>query len=165
MQSSYSLIKNGFATSGEKKIITTHYVGKLNSLEEENTTEDEVIEEVVQTPKIDPEELLKRYEEIGKRIIQDAENEKKAILLRTQMEASAAEKKAYEKGYEQGIQNGYDDGYKKVYDETIENAKKEASDIVEKAEKLLNLAQKDYSEYLESKRNEKVPFLYFVHSD
>ena len=72
------------------------------------------------------------------------------------MEASSAEKKAYEKGYEQGIQNGYDDGYKKAYDETIENAKKEASDIVEKAEELLNSAQKDYSEYLDSKRNEIV---------
>lgn len=28
MQSSYSLIKNGFAKSGEKKIITTEYVSK-----------------------------------------------------------------------------------------------------------------------------------------
>ena len=156
MQSSYSLIKNRFATSGEKKIITTEYVGKHNIQEEESTIEDEALEEVVQTPKIDPEELLKRYEEIGKRILQDAENEKKALILRTQMEASSAEKKAYEKGYEQGLQNGYDDGDKKAYDETIENAKKEASDIVEKAEELLNSAQKDYSEYLDSKRNEIV---------
>ncbi|MBE6062721.1 MAG: flagellar biosynthesis protein [Clostridium butyricum] len=156
MQSSYSLIKNGFATTGEKKIITTEYVGKLNNIENDNIQEDEIVEQVPQVPQIDPEELLKRYEEIGKRIIKDAENEKKALLLRTQMEASLEEKKAYEKGYEQGSQNGYEDGYKKAYDETIEKAKAEAADIVQKAEKLLNSAQKDYSEYLASKRNEIV---------
>lgn len=156
MQSSYSLIKNGFATNGERKIITTHYVGKRSVVEEENDIEDEIVEEVPQIPKIDPEELLKRYEEIGKRIISDAENEKKALILRTEMEASVAEKKAYEKGYEQGMQNGYDDGYKKAYDETIENAKSEAANIVDEAEKLLNSAQKDYAEYLESKKSEIV---------
>ena len=37
------------------------------------------------------------------------------------MEASNAEKDAYQKGYDQGIKNGYDDGYRKAYDETIEN--------------------------------------------
>ncbi|NME82770.1 FliH/SctL family protein [Clostridium sp. SM-530-WT-3G] len=156
MRSSYSLIKNNFATTGEKKIITTHYLKKNINVNQEDIIEEELVEEVPQVPKVDPEELLKRYEEIGQRIIQDAENEKKAILLRTQMEASVAEKNAYEKGYEQGIKNGYDDGYKKAYDENIENAKQEASTIIEKAEKLLNSAQKDYSEYLESKRNEIV---------
>lgn len=157
MQSSYSLIKNRFATNGEKRVITTEYVGKYSKTEEqEEIIEEEVVEETPKAPKIDPEELLQRYEEIGKRIISDAENEKRAILLRTEMEASTAEKKAYEKGYEQGMQNGYDDGYKKAYDETIDDAKNKAADIIEKAEKLLNSAQKDYAEYLDSKKDEIV---------
>lgn len=164
MQSSYSLIKNGFTASGEKKIITTEYVSKLElaAIEEEKKRkqleeEQKAIEEnETKKSKIDPEELLQRYEEIGKRIIQDAENEKKALLLRTQMEASNAEKKAYETGYEQGMKNGYDDGYKKAYDETIEKAQKEADDIVGKAEQLLKSAQGDYADYLERKRNEIV---------
>lgn len=72
------------------------------------------------------------------------------------MEASNAEKNAYEKGYEQGMKNGYDDGYKKAYDETIENAQKQAADIVGNAEKLLKSAQSDYAEYLDNKKNEVI---------
>ena len=152
MQSSYSLIKNALAKDAGNKVITTEYIRK-------NNTEDEIIveeneEEVVKAPQIDPEELLKRYEEIGKRIVEDAEKEKKALLLRTQMEASAAEKEAYEKGYSQGNKNGYEDGYKKAYDETIENAKNEANQLVEKAEKLLRSAQNEYNNYLEVKKTE-----------
>ena len=161
MQSSYSLIKNGLATAGERKVITTEYVSKaqIAAMEEEKKRqieEEKKREEEAKAPKIDPEELLKRYEEIGKRIIQDAENEKKALLLRVQMESSNAERDAYEKGYEQGMKNGYDDGYKKAYDETIENAQKQAADIVEKAENLLRSAQSDYADYLERKRTEVI---------
>lgn len=112
MQSSYSLIKNGFAKSGEKKVITTEYVSKAQIAAIEEAKKRQLEEELLNESKkanssqIDPEELLKRYEEIGQRIIQDAENEKKALLLRIQMEASNAEKNAYEKGYEQGMKNG-----------------------------------------------------------
>lgn len=159
MQLSYNLIKNGFTKTGEKKIITTDYVSKAQIAEMEeaakNQEEEEVIEkEEVKAPKIDPEELLRKYEEIGKRIVQDAENEKKALLLKVQQDAINAEKNAYEKGHEQGMKNGYDDGYKKAYDETIENAQSEAAEIVEKAENLLRSAQNDYAEYLNRKRNE-----------
>ncbi|NSB91441.1 flagellar biosynthesis/type III secretory pathway protein FliH [Clostridium saccharobutylicum] len=122
MQSSYRLIKNEFAKQGESKLISTEYVSKNPKVEEEL----EEIEEEIKAPEIDPEELLKRYEDIGQRILQDANNEKQAIILRTQMETQAAEKKAYKEGYEQGLQNGYEDGYKKAYEETIEQAKVEA---------------------------------------
>ncbi|MGN0144670.1 MAG: FliH/SctL family protein [Clostridium sp.] len=159
MQLSYNLIKNGFTKTGEKRVITTDYVSKaqIAAMEElaKNQEQEEVIEkEEVKAPKIDPEELLRKYEEIGKRIVQDAENEKKALLLKAQQDAINAEKDAYEKGHEQGMKNGYDDGYKKAYDETIENAQSEAADIVEKAENLLRSAQNDYAEYLNRKRNE-----------
>ena len=148
MQSSYSLIKNGFAKQGENKVISTKYVSKRMVYEELEATE----EIIIKVPEIDPEELLRRYEDIGQRIIQDAKKEKQIIALRAQMDADVAEKKAYEKGHEQGLQNGYDDGYKKAYDETIDVAKAEASDIVNKAELLLKSAHENYSEYLEAKK-------------
>ncbi|BCZ48594.1 flagellar assembly protein FliH [Clostridium gelidum] len=154
MQSSYSLIKNGFAKEGESKVISTEYVRPKamfeELLEEQAVEEEETV--IVKVPQIDPEELLRRYEDIGHRIIQDAKREKQVIDLRAQMEANAAEKKAYETGYEQGLQNGYDDGYKKAYDETIEVAKAEAADIVSKAELLLKSAHENYSKYLEAKK-------------
>lgn len=154
MQSSYSLIKKGFAKEGHNKVISTEYVSKkavLRELEEENEEDIEV-----KVPQIDPEELLKKYEDIGQRIIEDAKREKQAITLRAQMEATAAEKEAYEKGYEQGLKNGYEDGYKKAYDETIDGAKAEASKIVNKAEILLKSAHENYEKYLEVKKVEVV---------
>lgn len=154
MQSSYrSLIKKNFAKSGENKVISTEYVCKKPVFEriEMDQIEEEVIEQV---PQIDPEELLKRYEDIGQRIIQDAKREKQAIALRAQMEANAAEKAAYEKGYAQGLENGYEDGYKKVYEENVEAAKAEAAEIVNKAEALLRSAHENYEQYLEDKKLE-----------
>lgn len=155
MQSSYSLIKNGFSKQGESKVISTDYVSP-KAIFEELIEEEQIVEEeeevIVKVPQIDPEEILRRYEDIGQRIIQDAKREKQVIDLRAQMEANVAEKKAYEKGYEQGLQNGYDDGYKKAYDETIDSAKAEATDIVSKAELLLKSAHDNYSKYLEAKK-------------
>ncbi|MBN7573045.1 flagellar biosynthesis protein [Clostridium sp. 2-1] len=155
MQSSYRLIKKDFAKSGTSKVISTEYISK-KAVSEEIEEEKEEEEIVVKAPQIDPEELLKRYEDIGQRIIQDAKNEKQIIVLRAQMDANASEKKAYEKGYAQGLENGYDDGYKKAYDETIESARAEAADIVNKAELMLKSAHENYERYLESKKNEIV---------
>ena len=151
MQSSYRLIKKDFAKQGKSKVISTQYVNKKSAAEEE-------IEEVIveKSPQADPEELLKRYEDIGQRIIQDAKKEKQIIVLRAQMDANVAEKKAYEKGYAQGLENGYDDGYKKAYDETIDKAKAEAEEIVNKAEALLRSAHENYEKYLENKKNDIV---------
>ncbi|OPJ64502.1 FliH/SctL family protein [Clostridium chromiireducens] len=153
MQSSYNLIKKASAKQGESKIISTKYNIKMPVFEEiEVVSEEEVV--VVKEPEVDPEELLKRYEDIGQRIIQDAKQEKQMIALRAQMDANAAEKKAYEKGYAQGLENGYDDGYKKAYDETIETAKAEAAEIVSKAEILLRSAHENYEKYLEDKKSD-----------
>jgi len=153
MQSSYSLIKNGFAKQGENKVISTEYVSKKIGYQDiEENKELEEKEVIIKAPEIDPEELLRRYEDIGQRIIQDAKKEKQIIALRAQMDANVAEKKAYKKGHEQGLQNGYDDGYKKAYDETIDVAKAEAADIVSKAELLLKSAHENYAEYLEAKK-------------
>jgi flagellar assembly protein FliH len=159
MRSSYNLIKRGFSTEGESRVISTKYEIKKTEeelIEEEmESLEEEVVDEIKE-PEIDPEEVLRRYEDIGQRIIQDAKKEKQIITLRAQMDASVAEKKAYEKGYEQGTQNGYDDGYKKAYDETIDAAKAEAAEIVSKAELLLKSAHENYCDYLEVKKAEIV---------
>jgi flagellar assembly protein FliH len=150
MQSSYSLIKKGFAKQGENKVISTEYINRKAVFEElEEEKKEEII---VKAPEIDPEELLKRYEDIGERIIQDAKKEKQVIALRAQMDANVAEKNAYKKGYEQGLQNGYDDGYKKAYDETIDAAKAEAEDTVSKAELLLKSTHENYLKYLDEKK-------------
>jgi flagellar assembly protein FliH len=150
MQSSYSLIKKASVKQGEHKVVSTKYISKnpVSEQIEEEKNEDVI----VKAPQIDPEELLKRYEDIGERIIQDAKKEKQVLALRAQMDANIAEKNAYKKGYEQGLQNGYDDGYKKAYDETIDAAKAEAEDIVSKSELLLKSAQENYSKYLADKK-------------
>lgn len=156
MQSSYSLIKKASAKEGTSRVISTEYKIKKPIFEELGVEVEEQEEVVGQTPKIDPEELLKRYEDIGQRIIQDAKNEKQMIVLRAQMDADIAEKKAYEKGYEQGLQNGYEDGYKKAHDETLEAAQAEAAEIVSKAEAILKSAHENYEKYLEIKKIEVV---------
>lgn len=151
MQSSYNLIKKGFSKTGDDRVISTEY--KTRKPVFEKIVSEEIEEEAIeQIPKVDPEELLKRYEDIGQRIIQDAKNEKQGILLKAQMEANRAEKEAYEKGYAQGLENGYDDGYKKAYEENVEIAKAEAEEIIAKADKLLKSANEVYEEYLETKK-------------
>lgn len=154
MQSSYNIIKSNFTKESEKKIISTEYVVK-NYIPEEIQPEEEV-EVVEEEPKIDQEEVLRKYEDIGKRIIKDAQREKEGIVLKARLNADKSEKEAYEKGYNQGIQNGYDDGYKKAYEETVEKAKLEAEKTINNAETLLKGARENYSEYLESKKTEVI---------
>lgn len=156
MQSSYKVIKKDFTQKGQRKVIETEYVIKKTLIEDQFYDQENGEEEIVQSSKIDPEEIMKRYEDIGQRILQDAKNEKQAILLRAQMDANISEKEAYEKGYEQGIKNGYDDGYKKAYDETIDSAKTEAEEIIAKAESLLKSAHENYLKYLEDKKKDVI---------
>ena len=141
MQSSYNIIKSSFTKESEKKIISTEYVVKNYIPEEIEPEEIEVVEE---EPRIDPEEVLRKYEDIGKRIIQDAQREKEGMILKMQLNADKAEKE------------GYDDGYKKAYEETIEKAKFEAEEIINNAETLLKSARENYSEYLESKKTDVI---------
>ncbi|NFT06928.1 MULTISPECIES: FliH/SctL family protein [unclassified Clostridium] len=148
MQSSYSIIKKNCALDAEKKKISTEYVSKKIELDE---NQEEVQEEVYSKEEVDA--LIAKYEEIGKRIIQDANNEKQGIILRGTMQAQNLEKEAYEKGYEEGLQNGYDDGYKKAYDENIDLAKAKSQEIIDKAEDVLRSANENYAKYLEDKKS------------
>ncbi|MBN1037808.1 flagellar biosynthesis protein [Clostridium botulinum] len=149
MQSSYSIIKKNCALDAEKKKISTEYVSKKIELDENL---EEVQEEVYSKEEVDV--LIAKYEEIGKRIIQDANNEKQGIILRGTMQAQNLEKEAYEKGYEEGLQNGYDDGYKKAYDENIDLAKAKSQEIIDKAEDVLRSANENYAKYLEDKKSD-----------
>ncbi|ACD22963.1 flagellar biosynthesis protein [Clostridium botulinum] len=149
MQSSYSIIKKNCALDAEKKKISTEYVSKKIELDE---NQEEVQEEVYSKEEVDA--LIAKYEEIGKRIIQDANNEKQGIILRGTMQAQNLEKEAYEKGYEEGLQNGYDDGYKKAYDENIDLAKAKSQEIIDKAEDVLRSANENYAKYLEDKKSD-----------
>ncbi|MBN1051176.1 flagellar biosynthesis protein [Clostridium botulinum] len=149
MQSSYSIIKKNCALDAEKKKISTEYVSKKIELDENL---EEVQEEVYSKEEVDA--LIAKYEEIGKRIIQDANNEKQGIILRGTMQAQNLEKEAYEKGYEEGLQNGYDDGYKKAYDENIDLAKAKSQEIIDKAEDVLRSANENYAKYLEDKKSD-----------
>ncbi len=153
MRSSYNnVIKSQFTKSSESKIIATEYVAK-NYIPE---IEEEIEEEIVVQPKVDPEEILRKYDEIGKNIIEEAQRNKQRIEMEAEISAQNAEKEAYEKGYDQGIQNGKEDGYKQAYEETIEKAKGEAEDIVNKAQEILKNAQNDYNKYLDNKKNEVI---------
>ncbi|GAA0078707.1 FliH/SctL family protein [Clostridium sp. CTA-5] len=153
MQSSYSVIKKDCALDGDKRKISTNYVipkkQEIDELEEEKKEEQYYSKEEV-------ENLYKQYEEIGKRIIKDANNEKEAILLRATMQAQTLEKEAYEKGYDEGIKNGYDDGYKKAFDENIDLAKEKAEEIIKRAEEILDSANENYVRYLEKKKIEVI---------
>ncbi len=153
MQSSYNVIKSQFTKSGESKAISTEYVVK--NFIPEIEPEDEVIdEEVVVQPQVDPEEILRKYDEIGKSIIEEAQQKKQKIETEAEINAQKVEKEAYEKGYAQGINNGKEDGYKQAYEETIEKAKEEAANIIERAEQILKGAERDYNNYLTSKKND-----------
>ena len=153
MRSSYNIIKSQFTKNSEKKVISTDYEVK-NVLTERLKEAEEEEEEIQVKPQIDPEEILRKYEEIGKTIIREAQQNKQKIEIEAQINAENKEKEAYEKGYNQGIKNGEEDGYNKTYNETIEKAKAEAEEIVKKAEGILKNAQTDYAEYLEGKKNE-----------
>ena len=97
MQLSYNnVIKSQFAKNSERKVIATEYVAKNYIPEVEE--EEEEIEEIVVQPKVDPEEILRKYDEIGKNIIEEAQRNKQKIELEAEITAQNAEKEAYEKG-------------------------------------------------------------------
>lgn len=151
MQSSYSIIKKDCALDAEKKKISTEYTSKQKESEFEEF-EEEIKEEFYSKEEV--ESLIEKYEQMGKTIIQEANNKKEAIVLQSTINCEKLEKEAYEKGYEEGLKNGYDDGYKKAYDENIDLAKEKAKEIIDKAETILKTANYNYEKYLEEKKSD-----------
>lgn len=138
MQSSYSLIKKDQALSGEQMKISTNYVAKITNESNSNGRENE-------------SNMVGNFEVIGASIIKEAQRKRDQILIESKTQAALIEKNAYEKGYNQGIQNGHEDGKKEAIAATIPKAKKEATNIINNAEKILSGAEQDYKEYLKKK--------------
>ncbi|MGG7176580.1 FliH/SctL family protein [Clostridium paraputrificum] len=148
MQSSYNLIKKDRALSGDLKKISTEY-NKVESYE----SIDEVVEESGITLE-EAQNYIKNYENIGRNILAEAQAKRDSFMVEAITKAEAMEKEAYEKGYEQGVENGYSDGKKEALDKYIPQAENQYNNILMKAEKILKGAEKNYEEYLESKKQE-----------
>lgn len=138
MQSSYSLIKKEQALSGDLMKISTNYVAKTNDGYGSNEIESDT-------------NMIGNFEIIGAGIIKEAHRKRDQILLESRTQAALIEKNAYEKGYNQGLQNGHEDGKTEAIEATLPQARKEAEDIINKAESILSSAEQDYKEYLDNK--------------
>ncbi|PRR79433.1 flagellar biosynthesis protein [Clostridium vincentii] len=149
MQSSYSLIKKDQALSGEQMKISTNYVAKTTNESNSNVRENE-------------SNMVGNFEVIGASIIKEAQRKRDQILIESKTQAALIEKNAYEKGYNQGIQNGHEDGKKEAIAATIPKAKKEATDIINNAEKILSGAEQDYNEYLKKKTQDIIKLAFSI---
>lgn len=146
MQSSYNLIKSASALDASKKVIETNYtVQNVENTEENNSYSIE-------------DEFRKNYELLGANIIKKAKQEAEDIKRKSQIIANEIEKKAYEEGYNQGKSNGYEDGYENGYREAVEKVRleteKEVKEKIDRAENILEKANKEYKEYLLNKEEE-----------
>ena len=146
MQSSYNLIKSASALDASKKVIETNYtVQNVENTEENNSYSME-------------DEFRKNYEFLGANIIKNAKQEAEDIKRKSQIIANEIEKKAYEEGYNQGKSNGYEDGYENGYREAIEKVRleteKEVKEKIDRAENILEKANKEYKKYLLNKEEE-----------
>lgn len=146
MQSSYNLIKSASALDASKKVIETNYtVQNVENTEENNSYSME-------------DEFRKNYEFLGANIIKKAKQEAEDIKRKSQIIAYEIEKKAYEEGYNQGKSNGYEDGYENGYREAIEKVRleteKQVKEKTDRAENILEKANKEYKEYLLNKEEE-----------
>ncbi len=96
------------------------------------------------------EQLILEAKGEYKKIVQEIELKKQAIINEANENAKTIEKRAYELGYEQGLKNGYEDGYKESYEENIDKAIKESEEIKKEAyNTLLNIKSqiKEYIKY------------------
>lgn len=146
MQSSYSLIKENRVLSGETKKIKTEYQAKRHGDMSGEASDSLTIEEA--------RKYVSSYEKIGQGIIEEAKKKREQYLFETIERANELEKDAYEKGYNQGLLNGHEDGEKEALEKYIPQAKKEAQEIIENAQKCLKSAREDYNKYLEEKKKE-----------
>lgn len=143
MQSSYNLIKNSAATTGEDRLIDTKYESK--NLKEE---------EAVDVEASDFNYLLKSYENIGMGIVKNAKTEAEAIILKALEDSAISERIAYDKGYLKGNENGYEDGYKNGHEKALMDIESKVSEDITKAASILEKASEDYKDYIEKKRME-----------
>lgn len=148
MQSSYSLIKKDQVLSGELMKISTNYSIKTSDEYASNNKNEE--------------NMMGNYEFIGAGIIKEAQRKRDQILLESRTQGALIEKNAYETGYNQGIQNGHEDGKKEAVEATIPRARKEADEIISKAEVILSRAEQDYNDYLNQKEQDIIRLAFSI---
>lgn len=145
MHLSYNVIKVNRVMPKETKTISTELF--LNNEDKEQAENSQVSLEKAQ-------EIISNYENIGRKIIEDAKLEKLEILKSAKELAKDIEREAYEKGYNQGLINGNEDGKKEALEKYIPIASEKANTIIQDAERIFKNANKSYEEYLDRKRNE-----------
>lgn len=164
---SSNVIKN-VSVGGEKKIITAGYktpavsadtpseqINKdISEGQENDNLKAQAEDKPLEQAKIDPEEVLRSYEKIGKKIIEDAEKEKDDMMQKAQEEIEKAKAEAVKIAEETAKQRGYDEGYSKAYEEILPKAQAEAEEKIKQADNLLLSAQNEYESYVKAKKNE-----------
>lgn len=142
MQLSYNLIKNTSALKSSEKKIETNYISKIEAkdIEKENLFVEQ--------------EIRKSYDILGSNIIKKAKSEAEEIIMKARVISSEIEKKAYEEGYSQGKYNGFEDGYNEGLEKIKKDTEEEIRLKIERAEEILQKANKEYKEYLISEEKE-----------
>lgn len=87
-------------------------------------------------------------------LIEDGRKERERIIVSATQQAIEIEKEAYEKGYALGRQNGYEDGHREIIDHILPDTNSKAEEIINQASQVLHNAQKDYENYLDSKKED-----------
>lgn len=144
MQLSYNLIKNTTALKSSHKRIETNYVTKIEAEEVEKGRDRVSVEG----------EIKKSYEILGSNIIKKSKSEAEEIIMKARVLSDEIEKKAYEEGYNQGKTNGFEDGYNEGLEKIKEDSEEEIRLKIEKAEEILQKANKEYKEYLKTEEKE-----------
>lgn len=159
MQSSYSVIKSNFATTGEEKKISTSLSKKLLPQSEKVSmggSPNEIIENY--------EELIRNYENISANILKNARAEAEKIRVSALERISEEEKRRYEVAYEEGRRNGYEDGKAEAIESVLPEAKKHADEMMVIAESVLKYANNQFEDYVDNKKSEIISMAFTIAS-
>ncbi len=151
MPSSYNVIKKYNVLSENTKVIDTSFEVPVIKEDLSENTNSEGISNISES-----------YENIGQSIIDNARRQREILISKAIEEAQNIEKEAYEKGYSLG----HEQGYKDAYEQNIEKAKNEASQLIEHANAeasvmLLN-AKEEYEKYLEEKKQDVLKLVFTI---
>lgn len=148
MQSSYRIIKNDSAVSGESKVIVTEFKPKAAK---EKVEKDEAAAAAAASEAA-AKRMMESYETIAENILKNARSKADNILSQALTDAQVMKEDAYREGYQSGYEEGANNGYKEAYDAEIVKAREEAEKIIESANNTLRAAKLEYEKYLSEKQ-------------
>lgn len=152
MQSSFKIIKEPSVVSQGSKAIVTQYIPGSSKLEEKVSYNSEMFDTADDAAVM--QSLMNQYEEMGSKIVENAQAQSVALLNEAMERSRAIEKEAYEKAYNTGYNEGMQQGYKDAYEQNLPMAKEQAEALQEEARNFLLAAKKEYEKYLEDKKEE-----------